>query len=169
MNIQAVEEKAQARKEDGSRLFADDWEVMSHLFSDVSDKLETDNRYDAASSRRLKGALALIGLDAPKVSVRGERMIRCTLSGIARTMHVGGEDIRRCAENALGVRMSEPEMSLDRDTLCVTMHARTKFRVSCGRFTASAKSGACGDVISVFPGGDGYFWSILSDGMGSGT
>ena len=105
---------------------------MSHLFSDVSDKLETDNRYDAASSRRLKGALALIGLDAPKVSVRGERMIRCTLSGIdARTMHVGGEDIRRCAENALGVRMSEPEMSLDRDTLCVTMHARTKFRVSC--------------------------------------
>ncbi len=170
MNIQAVEEKAQARKEDGSRLFADDWEVMSHLFSDVSDKLETDNRYDAASSRRLKGALALIGLDAPRVSVRGERMIRCTLSGIdARTMHVGSEDIRRCAENALGVRMSEPEMSLDRDTLCVTMHARTKFRVSCGRFTASAKSGACGDVISVFPGGDGYFWSILSDGMGSGT
>ena len=170
MNIQAVEEKAQARKEDGSRLFADDWEVMSHLFSDVSDKLETDNRYDAASSRRLKGALALIGLDAPRVSVRGERMIRCTLSGIdARTMHVGSEDIRRCAENALGVRMSEPEISLDRDTLCVTMHARTKFKVSCGRFTASAKSGACGDVISVFPGGDGYFWSILSDGMGSGT
>lgn len=155
---------------DNSRLFAEDWETVGKMFSDVSDKLEVDNRYDAALSRRLKDMLGDRGVVAPFVSVRGERILRCTLSGIdPRTLHMGAGEIGKVAREALGVAVSEPAIAISGENVTVTMHADTKYKVSCARFTSSSKSRASGDVISVFSGDDGYFRALISDGMGSGT
>lgn len=152
------------------RLFADDWRAMGELFSDVSEKIGVETSFDRSASRRLRTSLALLGVEAARVAVYGERLRHTELTGIpASSLHIGSDELRRCAENALGVRMSEPQIAIDGEGLSVTMRAREKYRVSVGRFLASAKVGACGDSVSAFAGNDGYFRAMISDGMGSGN
>lgn len=152
------------------RVFADDWHAMGEVFSDVSEKLDTENTFDKAASRRLRTSLALLGVEAKRVAVYGERLRRTELTGVlSASLHIGSEELRRCTENALGVHMSEPQIAIEGDSLSVTMQAQEKYRVSVGRFLASAKVGICGDSVSAFAGGDGYFRAMISDGMGSGN
>lgn len=152
------------------RVLAEDWSAVGGLLDGMSEKLELDSRFDPAASRRLKNALALIGVPAARVRVFGERLRYTELSGMEPAfMHAGSDDIRRCAENAFGVNMTEPQVALDGESLRIVMRAGEKYRVSVGRFISSAKPGACGDSAAAFAGDDGYFRAVLSDGMGSGS
>lgn len=157
-------------KDTRCRLLADDWREMSELFSDLSEKISVESSFDRASSRRMRTSLALLGVEASRVAVYGERLRHTEITGVcASSLHIGSDELRRCAENALGIRMSDPQISICGEGLSVTMRAREKYRVSVGRFSASAKVGACGDSISAFVGNDAYFRAMISDGMGSGN
>ena len=151
-------------------VFARDFTAAGEMLSEMSDRLGLDMRVDSSASRTLREALALIGVHCESVRVYGERMKYTELRGVDPSlMQAGSDEIRRCAEGALGVRMTEPRIALDGDTLRIVMQAGQRLRVSVGRASTSASQEACGDSTAAFAGDDGYFRCILSDGMGSGT
>jgi len=50
----------------------------------------------------------------------------------------------------------------------MNLHTEAKYAVSVGRCSIAKKGERCGDSITSFPGDGGYFYTLISDGMGSG-
>ena len=81
----------------------------------------------------------------------------------------GERDVRRLAGEILGTKMSPLEFSIDNKTLCAAMHTVPAYSVKCGKFTGvGERDVASGDSVVSFENDDGMFYTLVSDGMGSG-
>lgn len=165
----------QTRKQSGlsedarrAEMFASDYSAVATLLRDLSG--DEEYALDKAAGDALLSGLSSLGFSFLSSSVYGKRARRVYMRGVDIGYTPAGErDIRVCAEEILGTRLSSPEFSLDGKYVNASMHSIPAFSVECGRFAkASGRDQTSGDSACFFENGDGYHYTLVSDGMGSG-
>ncbi len=151
-----------------TEMFASDYSAIASLLREVSAK--DDYERDAEKERALTRALAEEGFTFSSLSVYGKRVRHVYMRGIdLASSEAGEQDIVNCATNVLGGRLSSPEFSIDGKDISAKMHSRPLIRLSSARYAMrSQRDLASGDSVCSFENDEGYFYTLVSDGMGSG-
>ncbi len=151
-----------------TEIFASDYSSLAALIGEM----EADNQSerDAKGEAMLARELGSMGFSFSSASVYGDRRRRIFMRGVDAVAARGGEeDIRECASKVLGGRISSPEFVIDSGRINAVMRSEASFKISTGRWAyRSGRDNMSGDSICFFENPEGYYYSILSDGMGSG-
>jgi len=149
-------------------LFASDYSALAEILSNVSS--DTDYERDREKEAELSDSLAGIGFEFASASVYGKRSRRIYLRGIdMKVCSAGGEDIRECAEKVVDSKLSDPEFSIEGRLVNAAMRSLPKFKIRAGRCALrSDRDNQCGDSVCFFENDEGYYYGLVSDGMGSG-
>ena len=169
-NRRAAELFRSSVKNDTARLFSLDCGAMAELIDSVAEKSTSDVTFDYTMSDALREALSHSDFSAETVGVYGRERHTVVARGISlvRTK-ISSELLHKIAQNVLGEALSEPEYSIDGDRVCVSMKSKLVLRAE--QASASCvKTGSeiSGDSRALFESRDGYCYSLISDGMGSG-
>ncbi len=145
--------------------YADGLGTVSKLLEDTED--ETEFAPDPALSAKLAKRLAAAGLRAESLTVYGKRRRRVLARGV--TCRAGNDDVRRAAEEVLASKLAPPEYLVGAGGVTMSMTSVPEYAVHAGKCFSSRVEGRCGDTVSFFGSDGGYFYAMLSDGMGSGA
>ncbi len=169
VNIRRCDRERLRYERDKSTVFAADYEAMARLLNETA-RGDGELERNMELTREVTRALMAEGICAGGVNVYGKRRLRLTVSGIdASTLALTSEEIHAAVTGALGVPMSIPEFMLGGD-VSMEMHAEKSVSADAAVCLKSAADGEmCGDSVKVFENRGGYFYSVVSDGMGSGT
>ncbi len=152
-----------------TELFASDYSAVSELLREVA-QAGGDWDRDTDAEGELYTALLREGFSFSGASVYGGRCRHIYLRGVDVGAATAGErDISECAGRVVGSKLSSPEFSIDKGMVSAEMHTVPSISVKSGRYsTAGVRDNASGDSICSFKNGEGYFYTLVSDGMGSG-
>lgn len=143
-----------------------DYAMLSRLLSAAAEADARETSPDEEGSRRLSEVLAGEGASILPL-VFGTRRRRVAIAAPHEaTLREGAARLRELAEGALGCRLSPPALDTVDGVATLTMHTVPRFRVATA--SASVPLVGSGDRIRSFPVEEGYFYTVLSDGMGSG-
>lgn len=147
---------------------AGDYENMSQLVGDVAKGTDEDFTPDPDAAKALSYRLGMIGLRAAEVTVYGKRNRRVFVNGLEMGCSAGNDEIRSAAASVLGCRVTAPEYRINGGRVSMSFHTAEAYSVKLGRCSIAKKGESCGDCITSFKGDGGYFYTLISDGMGSG-
>lgn len=167
LSAQMLEE---AIREDKTRVFAMDYESMAQMFADAAAEGDMRLTVDKILSDKLRRALFKAGFCAENVVVCGDRkkFIIATGEEVTRSPLLPSA-IHAICEEACGVRLGEPVFMLEKGKSALTLESVPLFEVeSASRQLAKEGETVCGDSLSSVRNYDGYYYSFLCDGMGSG-
>lgn len=151
-----------------TELFALDYDAVSHIISQAIEESKRENTIDVPLSEKLTRALGELGMTG--VYAVGERKKRIYCRNIGKKAEgMGSDELHAALEAAAGFPMKAPVFELRDGKVALRSESAPRFTVE----SASAVKGArgesvCGDSVSVFHNRDGFFYSVISDGMGSG-
>lgn len=155
---------------DKSEIFAMDYEATAAL---IREALESGRR-EYAPDRKLAAACAkrcaeLFGAGGV-VTVRGARHKSVRGSGFPVSPVMPPDRLRSVLEETLHCRLSVPVCETEGGKLSFTAHSIRRFSAQVA-FLCRPKEGdgECGDSVSAFENREDYFYTMLSDGMGSGS
>jgi hypothetical protein len=78
-------------------------------------------------------------------------------------------EMKKCFENICETKLSEPRYDVEGDYITLTMHSEKCFVAEYAAVSNTKKNEKmCGDTVCMFENPNGYFYSLISDGMGSG-
>lgn len=141
INRAVGERIAERRSRDRLAVTALDLSLVGELMREAHEAEECECRVDRELSRRLRQLLTYRDFGAGDVSVYGSRMKRIFVRDIELTAtRMGGDDIRRLFEEVSGVRLSQPEFSVDGGTISMTMHTVRSFTCTSGRAVCAASA-----------------------------
>ncbi len=171
INHNAAAYQRQVLQGDRTEIFALDYGALSELLAASMAAQESDLYGDRALSESLYGALCEEGVDVLSVGVVGGRRRRVCVcardgEGIYRERERIFEILReRCP---FPIELGEVETSFDR---ILEFWECERLSVVCAQRTllADGEEKYCGDTVGVFRERDGRFFSLISDGMGSGA
>ena len=164
----AAEKKALS--ETGCRLLASDYEAISRILDSHLEKAKESCEPDRAISSELSAYSRAKGLGIGAVSVWGKRIKKLYAYGIDLSRHtVSASELCKAFSELCGSRLCPPIYSIDGSDVELEMHSLPMISVRCSQ-VSQAKEGeeVCGDSARSFENRDGYFYSVLCDGMGSG-
>ena len=167
LSAQMLEE---AIREDKTRIFAMDYESMAQMFADAAAEGDMRLTVDKILSDKLRRALFKAGFYAENVIVCGDRkkFIIATGENVTRSPLLPSA-IHAICEEACGVRLGEPVFMLEKGNSALTLESIPLFEVeTASRQLAKEGETVCGDSLSSVQNYDGYYYSFLCDGMGSG-
>lgn len=151
-----------------TELFASDYAVIAEMLRETGEA-DTQWERDEKIEEGLRRALQRQGFSYTDTSVYGQRQRHVYMRGIDLSTGAGAEDIRLCAESILGARLSPPEFSLDGAYVSAAMHSVPMFGIKSGRYSsAGIRDETSGDSVCSFKNNEGYYYTLVSDGMGSG-
>ncbi len=157
-------------KNDKTSLYAKDYKAISELLTEAV-KVNTDEyRIDTERTKRLAKGLERLGIKSENVLCYGSRKLRVIISNIdISAMKLSAEKLRRTVENFTEEKLTEPKYQIDGDEVSITFESEKHFSVE-SAYAASKKAGeeANGDAVELFNGRNDYYYSLISDGMGSG-
>ncbi len=160
----------QKEGESGLKSMADGYSAFSQILIDAQKRQESDNKPDKALARTLKGVLNGIGIDCDGVKIHGERSRDITVFGVTpERIKATPEEIVKAVSSTVGTAVSNPDFRLHDDYVLMKMSTVPSIRIESAKIS-EAKNGetVCGDTVSIFENDDGYFYCLVSDGMGSG-
>lgn len=157
-------------KENKTEVFAMDYEAMGHLLEyAVKHNCE---EYSPDEEMRIKLAEAgrKLKLYARNVCVYGKRKKTIIASGVdINRMKLSAKEIKESYENLLETRLNEPRYNIEGDYITMVLTSARRFRAEFAASTSTKlNENYCGDLICMFENGNDYFYSLISDGMGSG-
>ncbi|MBQ7827938.1 MAG: SpoIIE family protein phosphatase [Clostridia bacterium] len=167
INVGAASTSRTAMAGDPASATADDYAAMSRLIDEVERDGEAELCHDPEGSEALARRYAEMGLEA-EVSVYGGRRQIVYVRGLEQGCSLTGEELRSAAGSVLGHSFTEPDYAIDGRAVSLEMHTAERYSVSVGRSSVAKRGEQCGDSITSFMGGGGYFYTLISDGMGSG-
>lgn len=147
-----------------------DYEAMSKMFSDAL--AQSSGRYepDKLMSEKLRRTLLRSGFATENLVVCGDRKTYVIATGgeILRS-GIGADDIRRICENVCRKKFKTPSFRIEGGRAAMLLEADAAYDVECaGKQSAKRGENVCGDSVSIVKNRDGFFYSFISDGMGSG-
>ncbi len=162
-------------RRDSTRAFAMDYEAMSKLLEYAVSENAAAYELDLSLCTSLEDCARTIGLCASSVAAYGNRKKTVIAGGIdLGRVNVGGEEIRDAFSKVVGFNLSLPEYTIDSDYVSMTLVTEPTYRVEFGRASCVARGASnerdkiSGDVITTFSNDEGYHYTLISDGMGSG-
>lgn len=159
-----------AIRDDKTKVFALDYEVMSKMFADVASCEGNSISMDKILSDRLRRAFYRAGLRTEHVLVCGDRKKTVIVSGeeIAKTS-LRSPDIRSICESVCLMRFGNPSFVLEDGKSAFVLESLPRYTVEAVMKQIPKKGEiVCGDSIATAVSKDDYFYCFLCDGMGSG-
>ena len=156
---------------DGMNRLAGEYLAFSRLICSASRADNEENACDTAKSRRVRELLRDRRIDFRSVSVVGRRRLRVTVRGVDPSkINMGSRELSYILSTLLTTRLGEPEFVMTgQNGTEMRLSSLPVLRVECAKATVSkAGESVCGDTVSFFESDGGYFYSLISDGMGSG-
>ncbi len=151
-------------------LVSDEYELISKMINES--RLLEEKRWalDKALSEKIEALLYEVGLIGGVAKVFGDRQKRFIIAGEDKGGEViSSKDLRVAIERSAGVKLSVPEFFRQGDVALMSALSAPAFSVEFADASSVAPdSDVSGDTVGSFTTDDGYFYSILSDGMGSG-
>ncbi len=151
---------------------ADQFNSISRLLDEISERISGEKLYDSAKSallkRTLRESIPEVENAAFYLDVNGKATVEVTLLDDATAIRFS--TMRRIIDETVLRRFDSPEVCvLDLHTL-VSYPERPSFRVKygCCQFSSRADH-VCGDSAEVFTDTSGNTVALLSDGMGTGA
>ena len=154
----------------GCKLLASDYEAMSKILDSHLEKAKESTALDRTLSSELSAYCRAKGLGIGAVSVWGDRIKKIYAYGIDLSRHtISASELCRAFCRITKSRLCSPIYSIDGSDVELEMHSLPQLSVRCSVASLSKEGeSVCGDSARYFENKDGYFYSVLCDGMGSG-
>ena len=154
----------------GCKLLASDYEAMSRILECHLEKTKEKSTLDKALSSELYELCQRKRWGIGHISVWGKRIKKIYATDIDLSSHTASA--RQLSESfgrVCKTRLCSPVYSIDESEVELEMHSIPTLSARCS-IACAAKEGEreCGDSSRSFLNGEGYFYSVLCDGMGSG-
>lgn len=156
--------------DDGIDIMTLDYGAMAEMLADALSQCSGKYEPDKIMSEKVRRALLGAGFAAQNVVVCGDRKTYIIATGeeILRS-GVGAEDIRRICENVCRKKFKVPTFRMENGHAAMIVEADAGFFTEyAGKQSAKRGENVSGDSVSVVRNDDGYFYSFICDGMGSG-
>lgn len=157
-------------KENKTEIFAMDYDAMARLLETAVKINCEDCSPHEELQKKLREACKKMRFRARNICVYGKRKLSVIAGGvdIASTKMSAGE-MKKCFENICETKLSEPRYDVEGDYITLTMHSEKCFVAEYAAVSNTKKNEKmCGDTVCMFENPNGYFYSLISDGMGSG-
>ena len=139
INRSAGEKIARMRSNDKLAVTAADLGLAGEMMKTAYDEGEAVVQVDGELSKKLRRRMHNENFQAGSVTAYGGREKRILVRNIDLTAtRMGGDDIRRLFEKMAGMRLTQPEFTLDGAVLSMTMHAAHRFSCLAGRASRAA-------------------------------
>lgn len=166
-NLPTLREK---EGEKGIRRMAAEYANLSSLLDSAARREEAARVKDKPAAAKVKDSLRDMKIPCDSVRVTGTRLRTVEAFGVRLSeISASASRIAATLSEQVGTRLSEPEFLLGGDYAVMKLTSIPRVRIEYAKCTAS-KMGekVCGDTVSFFETDDGFFYCLLSDGMGSG-
>ncbi|MGN1345943.1 MAG: SpoIIE family protein phosphatase, partial [Eubacteriales bacterium] len=141
INRTAGARAARMKSNDKLSVAAADFGLAGELMKTAFHAGESVAKVDGELSKKLRRLLACNDFRAGSVTAYGERMKYIFVRDVdLSTTRMGGDDLRKLFEEMAGIRLSQPEFTLDGAVLSMTMHSVCSFACLSGRATCAASS-----------------------------
>lgn len=146
-----------------------DYALFSRLLGEALRVGSEEEGENSEAEGLLSARLQEEGYRFEKLTVMGKRHGSVTLSGLSRTGgEVSPQTVRRLCEEILEVSMSLPRARAGKRGF-LTLESEEHLTAEAGFATLpKGEEEPSGDIIRAFSNRDGYFYTLLSDGMGTG-
>lgn len=153
-----------------AEVFAIDYAAMSKLLEDAMSENSREFEIDRRLTKRIKNTARYLNFTSSNLAVYGNRRKNVIAGGVdLARVKLGVEEIRRAFENSLGVTLLPPSFSVEGNYITMTMRSARCFRTEFSKATMKKEDEDInGDSVIAFENNEDYFYSLLSDGMGSG-
>ncbi len=157
-------------KKDRKEAFAIDYETLSKLLAESISENDAEYKIDEELTKKLRRSLRYMDIAASRALCYGNRKKQIIIGGVDLShIRMGADEIRRAVENTVRTPMCDPRFNIEDETVTVTLTARRRFRVENAKATSVKESeSANGDTAAMFDNREDYFYTLISDGMGSG-
>lgn len=147
-----------------------EYELVSRLISEARCAEERESEYNEEISARLLPVLAECGIEGGAVKVVGDRRMRVIAAGRDKTGEIiSSAKFKSGLEEALGASLSSPSLYRKEENALFDALVTERYTVRYAkRSIAADDTEGSGDTLSSFKSPDGYFYSIVADGMGTG-
>ncbi len=173
-------------------IFASNYDDIKDILQDAIEADSEEYECDTEAANKIYELFKDMGYIAEGVVVCGKRCRRVMIKGVSITPDAHGDTAAQlCAgvSEIVGVKMVGPVFEVGDDGMLMLFSAKPKLRAICssGRLAAFEMGGevmreitpfddtvrdrreeCCGDVTNSFLTDTSYFYSLISDGMGSG-
>ncbi len=160
----------QSLRTDKLKVYALDYLGISRLLSEAVGKRESEYVCDEEASSRCRRSAEYMRFRCNNVVVYGSRRKRLIAGGVdIAENRSSADELRRVFSNSCGVKLSLPEYSATEEYVTMTMEAVPIIRVrGIKRSRCKREESMNGDSICSFSSPDDYYYTLISDGMGSG-
>lgn len=170
MNAACARRAADISVSDTTDIFADNFQAMSQMLENYADRRAKEYKRDPETANNIRKMMADSDFHGGAVSVFGEKRRRILVSNVdvARN-RLGNDDIRALFEGFVKAPLKNPEYTLCGERVSMMLESAVRIDTEMVRCSASGDEGeANGDSVTGFSNKDGYFYALISDGMGSG-
>ena len=149
---------------------ADQYAGISTLLTAAEEKRITEEHTDEALSSKAAALLFGAGVRAESIKVTGGRKKLLIAENVeVDRLALSSAELKQLMSVALGCTMKEPVFQPCSEGVRLVMESAPRFRIECSRNGCPKKGEEIsGDTVSFFSGEGGYFYALISDGMGSG-
>ena len=149
---------------------AEEYELISKLINQARSCDEAERRIDNSMTAALTEAFESCGFKSGIIRAFGNRRKHFILAGEDESgAKISSFELRKSVEKAAGVKLGTPEYFRRGRMVLMECGIRRTLKVSIASSTlAGRKNEISGDTVSCFESDDDYFYSLISDGMGSG-
>ena len=173
-----------------ANIFSMNYGDITAILKDALENGSDEYESDMEESGKVFDVLSTAGLKPRGVVVYGKRCRHIVARGVVSGNKLSAEkmaDIRREISKIVGAELCEPTFEISKDGNIMLMHSKPSIRAYCAHgggdntkneqnddeyialdpFSPEVES-VCGDTSSAFVTDASYFYSLISDGMGSG-
>ena len=173
INEGALALSQEALRGDKTSVVATDYAALSRVVREALEGAHLDFEADTAAGERILERLSRLGYSLESVAVCGKRHRRVLLRGVRLPgRHIKLRELRGVLEQHCRFRLGEPTVTESDGVSDITFHEREHFSSTAVKQTrAKGRSDGryCGDSVSALSTSAGLDYSLLCDGMGSGT
>lgn len=157
-------------RNDKTEAFAIDYESLSKLLAESIAENDAEYRVDTELTAKLRRSLKYMDMPRSQVLCWGARRKQVYISGVELAgLRLGADEIRRMTENILRTRLTRPSFNIEGEKVEISMSSARRYSVESAKATSVRESeSANGDTAITFETREDYFYSLISDGMGSG-
>lgn len=151
-------------------LLLSDYALFSRMLSELSGRRSAEAQENEAEARALTEALEGAGYRVEGVRVSGRRKKKITLSHLSKGGRaVSAEALRLLCEEVVGVPLTSPTYRKEGKSKPVYLEGRPRLSARVAYATAAKTAGEpSGDALRSFENADGFYYTLLCDGMGTG-
>jgi stage II sporulation protein E len=168
----AANQKAQTKIAQVRNVVSDQFTGISYMLSSLSQELSEKTVFDIGAAQRITVAFEEMGVKVIDVCCAIDKYdrINTDIHIEQSSAKISKAKLRGTVEGILQRKLDMPIMNGFGDILHIAFKERPPYRIVTGfaQFAAGGER-VCGDAFSCFTDDNGFFYLMLSDGMGTGA